>query len=125
VTLLAVLITIGLSIMVSKVRTRVGVQPPAMTGPAELERALRIHGNTIEQVVVFLPSLWLAALYFQGWWAPLIGLVWCVGRILYAFGYMAGADKRLIGFILTIIPTLLLILLAAIGLVGAWTAASA
>jgi len=125
VTLLAVLITIGLSIMVSKVRTRANVPPPAMSGAPEVERALRIHGNTIEQIVVFLPALWLAALYFQGWVPPALGLVWCIGRILYAVGYMAGADKRLAGFALTILPTLILIVLAVIGLVGAWTAASA
>jgi glutathione S-transferase len=120
VTLLAVLITIGFSILVSRVRTAKGVQPPAMSGAPEVERALRVHGNTIEQIVVFLPALWLAALYFPGWWAPIIGLVWCLGRILYAAGYMAGEHKRLIGFILTIIPTLILILLAAIGIVRAW-----
>jgi len=125
VTLLAVLITIGLSIMVSKVRTRAGIQPPAMTGSPEVERALRVHGNTIEQIVIFLPALWLAALYFQGWAAPAVGLVWCIGRILYAIGYMAGEHKRAAGFALTILPTLILILLAAIGLVGAWTAATA
>ena len=125
VTVLAVLITIGLSIMVSRVRTRAGIQPPAMTGSPEVERALRIHGNTIEQIVVFLPALWLAALYFQGWVPPIIGLIWCLGRIVYAVGYMAAANKRLIGFILTILPTLALLVLAVIGMVGAWTAASA
>jgi glutathione S-transferase len=125
ITLVAILITIAFSIMVSKVRTRHDVQPPAMSGSPEVERALRVHGNTVEQLVVFLPALWLAAIYFQGWAPPAIGAVWCVGRLLYAVSYMAAANKRLVGFILTIIPTLALIVLAVIGLVGAWTAATA
>ena len=41
-----------------------------MTGAPELERALRVQGNTVEQFVIFLPALWLAALYFQGWVPP-------------------------------------------------------
>ena len=122
VTLLAVLVTIGLSMMVSKVRTRAGIQPPAMSGAPEVERALRIHGNTIEQIVVFLPALWLAALYFQGWTVPVAGLVWCVGRVLYAVSYMTAPSKRHLGFALTIIPTLILIVLAVIGIVSAWMA---
>jgi uncharacterized membrane protein YecN with MAPEG domain len=122
VTLLAVLITIGTAILVARTRRSSGIQAPAMSGDPGLERALRVQGNTIEQIVVFLPSLWLAALYFQGWLPPALGLVWCLGRILYAVGYMAAAKKRAGGFALTILPTLVLILLAAIGLAGAWAA---
>ena len=50
-----------------------GIQPPAMTGDPELERALRVQGNTVEQFVIFLPALWLATLYFQGWVPPIAG----------------------------------------------------
>ncbi len=63
-----------------------------MTGHPDLDRALRIQGNTVEQMVMFLPSLWLAALYFQGWLPPIIGLIWCLGRIIYAFVY--GTHKQ-------------------------------
>jgi glutathione S-transferase len=123
VTLLAVLIALGTAIMVSRVRRRVNIQPPAMTGSPELDCALRVQGNTLEQIVIFLPALWLAALYFQGWWAPIIGLVWCLGRIIYAATYKpANPGMRFGGFALTIFPTLILIILAIIGLVGAWTA---
>jgi glutathione S-transferase len=125
VTLLAVLIALGTAIMVARVRRRVNIQPPAMTGSPELDCALRVQGNTLEQIVIFLPALWLAALYFQGWWAPIIGLVWCLGRVIYAATYKpANPGMRFGGFALTIFPTLILIILAIIGLVGAWTASA-
>ncbi|HEX2760122.1 MAG TPA: MAPEG family protein [Rhizomicrobium sp.] len=124
VTLLAVLISLAFMIGVARTRSHVRIDAPAMTGHPDLERAVRIQANTVEQFVIFLPSLWLAALYFQGWAPPVIGLVWCLGRVLYAFVY--GTHKqRFPGFALTIFPTLILIVLAAIGLFGAWGASAA
>jgi glutathione S-transferase len=126
VTLLAVLVTLWMAILVSRVRRRVGISPPAMTGSPELECALRAHGNTVEQFVMFLPALWLAALYFQGWVPPILGAVWCVGRIIYALTYKPAAPgNRFAGFALTIFPTLILLVLAVIGVVQAWMAANA
>jgi glutathione S-transferase len=124
VTLLAVLISLAFAIGVGRARRRAGIDAPAMSGAPDLERALRIQGNTVEQFVIFLPSLWLAALYFQGWWAPILGLIWCLGRVIYAFVY--GDHKaRFPGFALTIFPTIILWVLAAIGIVQAWMASSA
>jgi glutathione S-transferase len=125
VTLLAILITIGTAILVARTRRATGIQPPAMGGEPRLERALRVQGNTVEGFIVFLPALWLAALYFQGWVAPAIGLVWCVGRIIFAVGYMKSAEGRHVGFAICIFSVLALVILAGIGLFGAWTAASA
>ena len=100
VTILAALICLGTAILVARVRRRHKIAPPAMTGTPEVECALRVQGNTVEQIVIFLPLLWVAALYFHaiGWLVPLIGLCWCLGRIIYAFGYMANPEKRHIGF---------------------------
>jgi glutathione S-transferase len=123
VTLLAVLISLAFAIGVARARREARIDAPAMTGHPVLERAVRIQGNTVEQFVIFLPSLWLAALYFQGWLPPIIGAVWCLGRIIYAFTY-GDRKSRFPGFALTIFPTLILIVLAAIGLFGAWTASS-
>jgi glutathione S-transferase len=122
-TLFAILISIGTAILVARTRRTTGIQPPAMSGDARLERALRVQGNTVEGFVVFLPALWLAAIYFQGWAPPIIGLIWCLGRILYAVGYVADADRRHIGFGICIFSVLILVILAAIGIVGAWSVA--
>jgi len=123
VTLLAILISIGTAILVARTRRATGIQPPAMSGDARLERALRVQGNTMESFIAFLPALWLAAFYFQGWAAPAIGLIWCLGRIFYMVGYAADANRRHVGFAICIFSILALVILAAIGLVGAWTAA--
>ena len=125
VTLLAILIAIGTAILVARVRRSTGIQPPAMSGDARLERALRVQGNTVEGFIVFLPALWLAALYFQGWLPPIIGLIWCLGRVLYAAGYVADANRRHIGFAICIFSVLILVVLAVIGIVQAWAVATA
>src|SRR5690348_7246589 len=120
VTLLAILIAIGTAILVARTRRKTGIWPPAMSGDPRLERALRVQGNTVEGFIVFLPALWLAALYFQGWIPPIIGLVWCLGRIVYAFGYMSDPNRRFLGFGLCMLSIFALIVLATIGIVQAW-----
>jgi glutathione S-transferase len=125
VTLLAILVTIGTAILVARTRRSTGIQPPAMSGDPRLERAVRVQGNTMEGFIVLLPALWLAALYFQGWAPPILGAIWCLGRIFYAVGYMQDANRRHVGFAICIFVVLILVILAAIGLVGAWTAATA
>ena len=121
VTLLTILIAIGTAILVARARRTSGIQPPAMSGDPRLERALRVQGNTVEGFIVFLPALWMAALYFQGWVPPIIGLVWCLGRIVYAFGYMSDPNRRHIGFGICMLSVFALIILAAIGIVDAWS----
>src|ERR1700748_2184268 len=106
VTLLAIVISIGTALLVARVRTVTGVQPPAMSGDPRIERALRVQGNTMESFIAFLPALWLAALYFQGWVPPIIGLVWCLGRIIYAAGYVAEAKRRHIGFMICMLSVI-------------------
>ena len=118
-TILAILVSLGMGIVVARARRKVGIWPPAMTGAPELDRAVRVQGNTLEQFVIFVPALWLAALYFQGWVPPILGLIWCLGRVIYAAQYMAD-KKRIIGFQMTVIPTILLVILAIIGIVQAW-----
>ena len=125
-TLLAVLVALWTAIQVARTRARVGIKPPATTGSPELECALRVQANTVEQFIIFLPALWLAALYFQGWIPGVLGVAWCIGRILYALGYKAEKPGgREVGFFISIFATLALIVLAGIGIVMAWMASTA
>jgi glutathione S-transferase len=122
VTILAALICLWTAILVARARRRNKLPPPAMSGAPEVERALRVQGNTVEQVVVFLPLLWVAALYFHmiGWVVPAIGLVWCIGRILFALGYLTDPEKRHLGFSIAVFSSIALAILGIIGLVQAW-----
>jgi uncharacterized membrane protein YecN with MAPEG domain len=117
ITLIAILIATGISIIVARVRLATGILPPAMSGNPRLERALRVQGNTVESFILFVPALWLATLYFQGWAPPVIGLIWCLGRIMFAIGYMEAAEKRHLGFRISMLSMLALVILAAIGIV--------
>src|SRR5580704_6811853 len=76
---------------VGNLRQKHGIKAPATTGHPEFERAYRVQLNTLEQMGIVLPFLWIAALYPIGWaWlAPLVGFVWVISRIVYLAGYMA------------------------------------
>jgi glutathione S-transferase len=122
VTVVTVLLGLYTMMLVGRMRGKHNVQAPAMTGAPEFERAVRVQMNTLEQVVLFLPALWLATLYpvVSGYLAPGLGLIWLVGRVVYASGYMAEAGKRSSGFLIAGIALLGLLVLSIIGIVHAW-----
>jgi glutathione S-transferase len=98
VTCLAVLVYFFTGIRVSRARAAFGIKAPAITGNPDFERAFRVQMNTLEWMPIFLPSLWLFAIYISDGIAAAIGLVWIVGRILYMTGYAQAANKRGPGF---------------------------
>ncbi len=100
VTLLALLTYFWMSTRVPLARNKCGIQAPAMTGDPLLERTIRAHYNTLEWLPIFLVSLWLFAIYWNELVAAGLGVVWIVGRILYALGYSADAAKRGPGFMI-------------------------
>ena len=46
--------------LVSRARTRHGIKAPAITGHPQFERVHRVHVNTLELLVAFLPALYAA-----------------------------------------------------------------
>ena len=98
VTLLAIGFYLFVTINVSRTRSRTGVKVPATSGHPDFERAFRIQANTLEWMPVFLPSLWLSAIYIGDAIAAGIGAVWIIGRIVYFIGYSRAAAKRGPGF---------------------------
>ena len=101
-------------------RGRLGVPAPATTGHPEFERYLRVQYNTIEQLVIFLPALFGFALYVNTGGAAALGLLFVVGRALYARGYVRDPAKRGPGFGLTLIANGILLLGATGGALAAW-----
>jgi glutathione S-transferase len=81
---------------------------PATSGNADFERVFRAQMNTLEWLPIFLPSLWLFAIYIGDGIAALLGLVWVVGRILYILGYAQAAAKRGPGFYVQALATVAL-----------------
>ena len=101
-TLAALLFYVVASINVGRARGRFKVDAPAVTGHPDFERAYRVQMNTLEQLIAFLPALWLFAFYVSPTWASTLGTAWIAGRVIYAMGYYRAAEKRGPGFGITI-----------------------
>ncbi len=97
-TLGALLLYFGLGLAVGAARFKYKIAAPKTTGNEDFERVYRVHQNTLEQIVIFLPCLWLFSIFVNPNWGAILGGVWIVGRIAYAWGYYAEAGKRLAGF---------------------------
>jgi glutathione S-transferase len=117
VTMLAVLLYFYAATRVSVARRRFGVKLPAITGHPDFERVNRVHMNMLEWMPIFLPLLWLCALYFNDGTAAVIGLAWIMGRGLYIVGYGEAVEKRLPGFFLQAMACVLLLIGAIAGMV--------
>jgi glutathione S-transferase len=108
VTLLAILVYFYSSVMVSQARGKFGVKLPAISGNPDFERVFRAQMNTLEWMPIFLPSLWLFAIYISDGIAAALGLVWVIGRILYVFGYARAVKDRSRGFAIQALATIAL-----------------
>ncbi|HEV2157830.1 MAPEG family protein [Bradyrhizobium sp.] len=98
VTLLAIAFYLFVTINVSRARSRTGIKVPATSGHPDFERAFRIQANTLEWMPIFLPSLWLFAVYIGDAVAAALGALWIIGRVTYFIGYSKAAAKRGPGF---------------------------
>ena len=98
VTLLALILYFYMAVRVSQARGKFGVKAPAITGNADFERIFRVQMNTLEWMPIFLPALWLFAIYISDAVAAGLGAVWIIGRIVYFIGYSQAAAKRGPGF---------------------------
>jgi glutathione S-transferase len=117
VTALALLLYAGVFMVTARARARYGIQAPAVTGAPEFERAFRIQQNTLEQLIWFLPALWLFAFYVSPGWAGILGLVWIGGRIHYALSYYRDPEARGPGFMTGFASAAVLLVGALLGIV--------
>jgi len=104
---------------VARARERYHVPAPATTGNEVFERYFRVQMNTLEQLVVFVPSILLFAHYVNGYLAAALGVLFIIGRALYFRGYVRSPEGRHLGFTLSGIPNLILLLGGLIGAIRA------
>jgi len=109
VIVLALLEYVVFGMLVGRARGRYGVKAPAVTGHEIFERYFRVHQNTLELLVVFVPAIWLFGTYVSPTWAALLGLVFVVARVLYLQGYVRNPAKREVGFGLSVLPVMVLL----------------
>ncbi len=103
--------------MTGKARDELGITAPATTGDEVFERILRVQLNTLEQLMVTLPAMWLCAHYFNASFAGIMGLVFFTGRVLYRKAYIAEPGTRATGMIMGFLANVLLLISAAFGVV--------
>jgi glutathione S-transferase len=115
VTALALLQFMAFGMQVARARGKYGVHAPAVTGNEIFERHFRVQQNTLEQLIVFLPGLYLFAHYFNSLWAAGLGLIYLIGRQVYSASYVKDPKSRNAGFGLTFLPTVVLIIGGLIG----------
>jgi glutathione S-transferase len=117
VTVAALLVLLVVTLNVGRSRVKFGIKAPQMSGDPAFERVVRVQQNTLEQIVIFLPALWIFTNFVQPNAAAILGSIWVIGRIVYAWGYYQAAEKRGPGFGIALLATVIL-LLGSIGGIG-------
>jgi len=121
VTCLALLVYVWTFAMVSRARGKFGISAPATTGNPDFERVLRVQMNTVEQLVLFLPALWIFSMYVSQPVGAVLGVIWVVGRVIYNLGYYSAASRRGSGFMISGIASVILLIGGLIGVLGFMT----
>jgi glutathione S-transferase len=91
-------------------RARYQIRAPATTGNEVFERYFRVQMNTVEQLLVFIPAIWLFAALVSAKWAAVLGVVYLAGRLIYFFSYVKDPRSRSLGFALSSLPGILMLL---------------
>ena len=98
ITALALIQFVLFGILVGRMRAKHGVSAPEIVGDPEFMRTFRIHQNTMEQLVVFVPSLWMFAHFSDPKWGAGIGLIYIAARFVYYLDYLKDPKARGRGF---------------------------
>ena len=118
VTIIAMLALVEFSVFgfqVGRARGKYGVEAPATSGHEIFDRVFRVHQNTLEQLISFLPGLYAFAYFVSELWAVALGVVYLIGRAIYFRAYVAEPGGRSVGFLATFLPIQILIFGAIIG----------
>ena len=110
VMLLAVLEYVVIMFLVGRARGKYAIEAPATSGHEIFERYFRVQQNTIEQLLIFVPSLWAFGYFLNPVAAAAIGLVFVLGRAVYLRGYVRDPAKRGLGFAITFLANIVLLL---------------
>ena len=102
---------------VGMARGKSGVKAPKMTGDETFERTLRVQLNTMEQLIVTLPALWMCAVYFNPLVAAILGFAFFVGRVIYGIAYIKDPSTRTLGMTIGFLANILLLVGAVVGVV--------
>jgi uncharacterized MAPEG superfamily protein len=114
VTFLALAQYVLFGVQVGSLRGKHGIKAPAHSGHPEFERMNRVHLNTMEQLVVFIPALWMQAYFANPLYGAIVGMVYIVGRFIYRAEYLKDPGSRELGFAMSFIPSVILLVWALV-----------
>ena len=115
VILLALVQYIVFTIQTGQARGKYGVHAPKTQGNETFERIFRVHQNTLEQLILFIPGMLAFAHYVSVRWALLPGVLYLVGRQLFSHLYITAPEKRAPGVALSFFSNIALVVGALIG----------
>ena len=115
VVLLAILQYVAVGMLVGRARVKYGVVAPAVTGHPQFERWFRVHQNSLEMLIAFIPAIWLYGWWVSPTWATALGLLFVAARIIYTFQYIAEPRSRFVGAALSFVAVLALVVGGVIG----------
>jgi glutathione S-transferase len=116
VAILAIVQYLAFVILTGRARGQSGLKAPTMTGHDGFERMYRVQMNTLETMVAFLPSLFLAGKYWPEYVVAGLGVVYLIGRVIYWRSYVKNPSTRALGFSLSFLPTVALVVLTVVGI---------
>ena len=104
ITVLILIQTLFFGFEVGKARGKYKIKAPAVSGDEMFDRHYRIHQNTIEQIIIFIPSLWLFGYFVHMNIGAGLGLLFLIGRLIFRSAYLKDPASREIGFIMGFLP---------------------
>lgn len=110
VIVLALLQYFVFGLLVGRARGKFNVHAPAVTGHPVFERYYRVHQNTLELMIMFIPAIVLFGYWVRPDLGAGIGFVYVIGRAIYLQAYINDPARRGLGFGLSILPILILLI---------------
>ena len=94
---------------VGKARGTYKVAAPATTGNEMFERYFRVQMNTLELLIIFVPSILIFGQYLGAYVAVALGAIYLVGRLIYFTSYVKDPKSRSMGYGLSALPVMILL----------------
>jgi uncharacterized MAPEG superfamily protein len=104
---------------VGRARGTYKVPAPATTGNEMFERYFRVQMNTLELLVMFVPAMILFGQFFSAYIAAALGALYLIGRLVYFTSYVKDPSSRGLGYGLSALPIMILVLGTIIGAIRA------
>jgi len=116
---LALIEYIIFGMLVGKARGDYNIEAPATSGHPVFERYYRVQENTLELLIYFIPGILMFAHYWRDDIAAGLGVVFLVGRLIYLKEYVSEPKTRTLGFVLSFLPAVTLVIGGLVGAVMA------